>query len=414
MVDGGRGSIGSTVRGLFAEGTTGGLGDGALLRRYVDGGEPGERAFAALVERHGPMVHRVCRAILADEHAALDASQATFLVLATRARGLWVDGSIGPWLHGVARRTALCARASAARRRKFEGRAGSQRAEAVAPASPGDGLAAALHEEVEKLPSGRRSAVVLCGLEGLTHEQAAHRLGWPVGTVRSRLARGRDQLRDRLIRRGLAPAVGLIGLNEAAGRSPAAIKAMAAASTGLGAVPGPVVVLSRLTMRSMLMLKIKAATMAVAILGASTLGAGALARQGFGPPAAGGAPQEPARPIGGRGEVGAGISAGRGGGMVGPDGKGGGFVDFGPGGGGSLGGEPERARMEYDTSTGVKAGSLKDDANRWERSGWEVFQILPKALEGGISGGGEATYVVVVRRPARPVPAGGEAGPTAR
>ena len=399
MGDGGRGSIGATVRGLFTEGATGGLEDGPLLRRFAAGGEPAERAFAALVERHGPMVYRVCRSILADEHGARDASQATFLVLATKARGLWVKGSLGPWLHGVARRTALCARVAAARRRAIERRAGAQRTEVVAPAATGDELAAALHEEVDRLPSDRRSAVVLCGLEGLTHEQAAHRLGWPVGTVRSRLARGRDQLRDRLIRRGLAPAVGVWAASEAAGMSPVALRAMAGASAGAGTVPGPVAMLSQLALRSMLMLKIKAATMAVAILGASTLGAGALARQGFGPPAAGGAPQEPARPIGGRGEVGAGISAGRGGGIVGPDGKGGGFVDFGPGGGAGLGGEPERARMEYDTSTGVKAGSLKDDANRWERSGWEVFQILPMQLDS--QNANSSTYVVVVRRPAK-------------
>ena len=60
-------------------------------------------------------------------------------------------------------------------------------------------------DEVERLPQDLRAAVVLCYLEGLTHEQAARRLGWPVGTVRSRLARARDRLRTRLTRRGLAP-----------------------------------------------------------------------------------------------------------------------------------------------------------------------------------------------------------------
>ena len=54
-------------------------------------------------------------------------------------------------------------------------------------------------------------AVVLCDLEGLAQEQAARQLGWLPGTVRSRLARGREQLRDRLSRRGLAPAIVPVG-----------------------------------------------------------------------------------------------------------------------------------------------------------------------------------------------------------
>src|SRR5262249_15613432 len=66
---------------------------------------------------------------------------------------------------------------------------------------------AVIHEELNRLPERYRAAVVLCDLEGLTQEQAAHQLGWPAGTVRSRVARGRQRLRDRLTRRGLAPAV---------------------------------------------------------------------------------------------------------------------------------------------------------------------------------------------------------------
>ena len=402
MGDGGRGSIGATVRGLFTEGATGGLEDGPLLRRFAAGGEPAERAFAALVERHGPMVYRVCRSILADEHGARDASQATFLVLATKARGLWVKGSLGPWLHGVARRTALCARVAAARRRAIERRAGAQRTEVVAPAATGDELAAALHEEVDRLPSDRRSAVVLCGLEGLTHEQAAHRLGWPVGTVRSRLARGRDQLRDRLIRRGLAPAVGVWAASEAAGMSPVALRAMAGASAGAGTVPGPVAMLSQLALRSMLMSKIKMATVLAAMVGVSALGVGVLARQdGPGQPAT----RPGGIPPGGGGEFGGGAGGKGFGGRGGAGGFGGrGMFGGGGGGGGGMGGggfqdEAWRVRMEYDNSCGFRAPQLKDEANRWERAGWEVFQILPMQLDS--QNANSSTYVVVVRRPAK-------------
>ncbi|QDV38286.1 RNA polymerase sigma factor [Tautonia plasticadhaerens] len=71
------------MRDLFRSGTFGGLSDGALLERFVDRGD--ESAFEALVQRHGPMVLRVCRSVLGDEHDAGDVYQATFLILAMRA-----------------------------------------------------------------------------------------------------------------------------------------------------------------------------------------------------------------------------------------------------------------------------------------------------------------------------------------
>ena len=109
---------------LFRVGTIGGLTDGKLLEWYTSrGDEAAELAFAALVERHGPMVLRVCRAILRDEHEAHDAFQATFLVLVRRARSLWVRDSLGPWLHQVAYRVAHGARTAAARRRRHERKA---------------------------------------------------------------------------------------------------------------------------------------------------------------------------------------------------------------------------------------------------------------------------------------------------
>ena len=86
-----RGAALRHVHTLFNVGTVGGLTDGQLLEWYTTrGGEATELAFAALVERHGPMVLRVCRAVLRDEHAAQDAFQATFLVLVRRAGSLWV------------------------------------------------------------------------------------------------------------------------------------------------------------------------------------------------------------------------------------------------------------------------------------------------------------------------------------
>src|ERR671917_455050 len=109
------------LRTLFHFGALGGLTDGQLMERFATRRDEGaEMAFAALVERHGPMVLRVCRGILRDDHEAMDACQATFLVLARKGRTLWVRDSLGPWLHRVACRAATRARAGAARRRALE------------------------------------------------------------------------------------------------------------------------------------------------------------------------------------------------------------------------------------------------------------------------------------------------------
>ena len=199
---------------LFQTGTATGLSDGALLDRFRNGSaEDAESAFAALVERHGPTVFHVCRRILGDRHDAEDASQAVFLVLARQARSIRQTDSVASWLYGVASRVAARARLDAARRRLHE----SRRAEEAIAADRfdrGDREGAdawpELYQELGRLPERFLRPILLCHLEGLSYQQAAERLGCPVRTVQSRLARGRERLRDRLARRGVAPAVGAI------------------------------------------------------------------------------------------------------------------------------------------------------------------------------------------------------------
>ena len=187
---------------LFRTGTAAGLSDEQLLERFATRhDEAAEAAFAALMERHGPMVLSVCRRTLTDPHDALDAFQATFLVLIRKAGSVRKRGSLASWLFGVARRVSARARRAATRRREVERSAERRNVVASETAT----ACGEVWEEVDRLPETLRAAVVLCYLEGLTHEQAADRLGWPVGTVRSRLARARNRLRARLARRGLGP-----------------------------------------------------------------------------------------------------------------------------------------------------------------------------------------------------------------
>jgi RNA polymerase sigma factor (sigma-70 family) len=206
------GVTGRYLRTLFDAGVTAGLTDGQLLERFATHhGDASELAFTALVERHGPMVLRACRGILRDDHEALDAFQATFLALIRNGRSLWVRDSLAPWLHRVACRAAVRTNADSFRRRALERRAAERLAGRIDDRERSE-LAALLHEELDSLPDRFRVPIVLCDLEGCTCEQAARNIGCPVGTVASRLARGRDRLRRRLARRGMVPSMAAIGV----------------------------------------------------------------------------------------------------------------------------------------------------------------------------------------------------------
>ncbi len=221
-----------SLRRLFAAGTLCGLTDGQLLESYLRGGRGddvdaatnAEAAFAAIVERHGAMVLDVCRAVVGDRHDAEDACQAAFLVLARRAGSIRRGDSVASWLYGVARRVALRARRDAARRRELERRR-LERIAADEPVAPPPAEPwPELYEELDRLPEPFRAAIVSCDLEGHSYEQAAGLLGCPVGTIQSRLARGRSRLRRRLERRGIAP--GLVVIGAGAGRAARATMAL--------------------------------------------------------------------------------------------------------------------------------------------------------------------------------------------
>lgn len=241
-----------------------------------------EEAFAALVARHGGMVHRTCRAVLGDAHAAEDAAQAAFVVLARKAHAVRPAAGVAAWLHGVARRVALKARADFSRRPPTEAESGE---EPVAPrADPLDELTARellalLDEEVARLPRAYRLPVVLCCLEGRSQEEAAKLLGWSAGSVRGRLARGRERLQVRLAKRGLTLTAALSCVE--AGRG-VALASSAISTTAFvvahpsGAAPH-VAALAEVVIQEMLMTRLKLGFGLVAFAGL-LVGSGVAAR----------------------------------------------------------------------------------------------------------------------------------------
>ena len=205
------GFIGRQLEVLWTSGTLTGMSDAQLVSRFTGGRDStAESAFRELVHRHGPMVMGVCRQILRRAQDAEDAFQATFLILVRKARSVQVRDTLAPWLYSVAYRTAQRARASGARYRQGE----TEQLESI-EAEPEDvtqfDLRPLLHEELGRLPDKYRSPIVLCHLEGKTHEEAARMLHWPVGTVSGRLSRGRELLKSRLERRGLAVPSAMLG-----------------------------------------------------------------------------------------------------------------------------------------------------------------------------------------------------------
>ncbi|MFO0797947.1 MAG: RNA polymerase sigma factor [Gemmataceae bacterium] len=219
--------------------------DADLVRRYA--AERDEAAFEALVRRHGPMVLGVCRRALGG-HDAEDAFQATFLVLARKAGALRDRAAVGSWLYGVAANVARRARARIGRRRECELVADPPH---HPPADGWRDAAAVVDDELGRLPTKYRTPIVACTLEGLTIREAAVALGWPQGTVATRLARGRALLAARLARRGVAVAAALAAL------APAPVSADLVALVTAGAVPAAVLALTNEVTRGMLLTKFK-------------------------------------------------------------------------------------------------------------------------------------------------------------
>jgi len=206
----------------------GGLADAELVRRYVESRD--EAAFEVLVWRHGPMVWGVCRGVCRHHQDAEDAFQAAFLALSRRADSAGPRRAVAAWLHRVALHAAL-----KVKQRRRPGDLPDDGPATHDPDPAGAELALAVAEEVERLPDHYRVVFVLSCLEGRTNAEVARELGCPVGTIDSRLHAARRRLRDRLARRGFAPAALPLAVPEV----PAAVTAGAVAlGTTIAISPG--------------------------------------------------------------------------------------------------------------------------------------------------------------------------------
>jgi RNA polymerase sigma factor (sigma-70 family) len=226
------------------------------------------------------MVMGVCERLLG-HHDAEDAFQATFLVLAQKARSVGRPELLANWLYGVAYRTALKARSRSAERRRKEGQAMTPATEDPTADVVWADLRPVLDEEVSRLPDRFRVPFVLCYLQGKTNEEAARALGCPKGTVLSRLATARERLRLRLTRRGVTLSAGLLAATLCVERTSAAVPSALMGPTvkaALGVAAGQiaalvsaeVAALMKGTLRAMLLSKLKVvalAALAVAALG---------------------------------------------------------------------------------------------------------------------------------------------------
>jgi RNA polymerase sigma factor (sigma-70 family) len=263
--------------------------DGQLLTSFADLKD--ESAFAALVHRHGSMVFNVCHRVVRNHHDAEDAFQAAFLVLARKAASVRPKSMVANWLHGVALRTALKARAMRTRRQAREKQVAQvPEVGAARQPEPWSDLQPVLDEELNRLPANYRLAVLLCDLEGKPIKAAAEQLGWPQGTLAGRLARARRLLARRLTQRGIVLSGGALALLLSEKAASAGVSLPLAASTVRAAiaittgetaatlVTAQVKALMEGVLKGMILTKLKTLSAVLLLAGLIAFGGGTLTR----------------------------------------------------------------------------------------------------------------------------------------
>lgn len=269
-----------TLRRVALLGDTQAHSDADLLHCFIARRE--EWAFAGLVRRLGPMVFCVCRRILGNTHDTEDAFQATFLVLARKAASIRPRAMVGNWLYGVAYRTASRAKTMIAKRQAREKNVSTMPNCEAPPEIAWSDLGPLIDQELNALDDKYRAAIVLCDLEGKSQRAAAKQLGWPEGTLMTRLARARKTLAKRLSRRGVALSVGalttLLAQNGACAAAPgplmaATVQAAALGSASQALISAKVAALTEGVLHTMFLAKLK--SVVVVLFAVLVLGSGA-------------------------------------------------------------------------------------------------------------------------------------------
>jgi RNA polymerase sigma factor (sigma-70 family) len=268
------------------------LPDAELLDRFLM--DRNEAAFGLLIERHGRMVLQLARRVLRDGHDAEDIFQATFLVLARKANAVRRRDSVGSWLYAVAYRLALRARLSASRKSSgMHVDVEESREETDSMTGlPSWELRAILDEELNRLPSRARAALVACYLQGKSRDEAARQLGWKARSVKHQLERGRALLRGRLVRRGItlsSASLAMLLADSASAALPDSLitgtarAALLCTSQGLaaGLVSVKVAALAEGMIRTMMISKIRVVGVLMLTVGLIGAAAGGLYRQAF-------------------------------------------------------------------------------------------------------------------------------------
>jgi RNA polymerase sigma factor (sigma-70 family) len=245
------------------------LSDRQLLQRFTD--QHDDAAFTALVQRHQRRIYAALTRVLIDRADVEDAFQATFLVLVRKAKSVRWQAGLGTWLYTVAHQVAVRARGAAHSRQVHEGRAAGRLEPSAAPPDLSWREACAMvHEELDRLPERLRLPLLLCYIEGLSRDEAAAQLGLTATTVKGRLERGRDLLRDRLTRRGIVLTAGLLGALATSSVGAASAELLALTVAAAGCPSARVAALARGVTAMMILSKFKVAVgllLAVGVVG---------------------------------------------------------------------------------------------------------------------------------------------------
>lgn len=170
--------------------------DADLIERYLGGDV---EAFEELMRAHEDRIFAVCLRMLRDREAALEATQETFITVFRKADRFAGRAAFGTWLYRVAINTCYDL---TRRTRRHKAASLPDTHDPADPAAGDDFSSVEVRPEIEaaldELPTEFRAAVILSDLEGLALETVAEILGVPIGTVKSRVFRGRRQLAERL------------------------------------------------------------------------------------------------------------------------------------------------------------------------------------------------------------------------